>query len=292
MWAIVIPTRNSEDTIGELLESCANQPDINIDSIFVIDNFSEDRTFDIVANKQKCHPKLQIVFERLGPERSEQRNHGIRNTNSKYVAYIDSDMLLSHGLLREVEEMFNSGYDAVKVPEYIFGDGVISAARHFERLCYENTSIDSPRFFKRRVFDDVGYFKEGIPGAEDWEFDNRLYRNKSISVGFLDRKLPSNLSLGGGLVAGRYSLLHNEKSIGLINFLGKKAYYSRACHELLKDLPHDSSIRDNFKIFYRLKLLRNMFRFCRFNNAIRYLIILISLRASHYFVFVSQYRRH
>src|SRR3989344_3215998 len=81
--SIVITTRNSASTIGELLKSIKVQDYSRIE-IIVVDNKSSDGTGEIAAQYTKK------VFDK-GPERSAQRNFGARKAKGQYLFFLDSD---------------------------------------------------------------------------------------------------------------------------------------------------------------------------------------------------------
>lgn len=98
--SIIIPTRNSARTLETCLLSIQNQSYPNIE-IIVVDNFSTDGTYEI-ANKyaQKSYQK--------GPERTEQKNHGIEQASGEYVCFIDSDMELTSQVIQSCVHLFEN----------------------------------------------------------------------------------------------------------------------------------------------------------------------------------------
>ena len=65
---VVIPTRNSEKTLGDCLDSVSRQSYRNVE-IMVVDNDSSDGTREVAKRY------TDMVFT-MGPERSAQRNYG------------------------------------------------------------------------------------------------------------------------------------------------------------------------------------------------------------------------
>lgn len=262
--SLVITTRNSIRTLPMCIESIYSQ-NLNGYSfeLIVVDNFSTDGTNDYLSSLKFNNFK----FYTLGPERSEQRNFGISLSQFDIVGYIDSDMYLTSGLIKYVIDCFNSqNVDAIKVPEVIYGNGLLLNARRFERMIYSNSYIDSARFMKKSIFNLCGGFCEGIPGSEDWELDAKLIQSNA-KFAYIERKLidfnPYIHNYGN--LYHVEGFIHDESDITLSKLLEKKSYYKNADKYLLKYLEKENSPLINvFSLSYRLKLffdLKNIFKF-------------------------------
>jgi len=269
--SIVIPTKNSSKTIERLIESILNQRGIIFPfEIVIVDNFSDDSTRQLV---DKFSSAL-ISFYEFGPERSQQRNFGIEKSKYCYIGYIDSDMQLSENLLKIIYDDFEKNKsDAIKVPEIIIGKSFLNGIRRYERVLYEDSFIDSPRFIKKTVLEQLGGFKPGIPGAEDWELDSRLIslnaKTKFLRIASEYKKYKSNLYNVEGLY-------HDETDLNFATLLKKKAYYKKADIELIENLKQSSSPMLNvFSVSYRIKLLFSKCIFFRGVESWKILFIII-----------------
>src|SRR5215208_4737328 len=69
--SIVVPTKNSSNTLGMTLESISTQTYRNYE-IIIVDNHSTDATFNIA---KRYTDKIYII----GPERTAQMNFGIKS---------------------------------------------------------------------------------------------------------------------------------------------------------------------------------------------------------------------
>lgn len=82
--SVIIPTRDSEKTIGIALESIARQSYRNLD-IIVVDDYSSDRTREIVLKYAKNDPRVRYLhMPHDDPERFDKRLN--RNINAGYAA--------------------------------------------------------------------------------------------------------------------------------------------------------------------------------------------------------------
>src|SRR3972149_8425326 len=124
--SVVITTKNEEKNIENCLKSIKDQTYKNIE-IIAVDNNSKDRTKEIA--KQYTHK----IFN-CGPERSSQRNCGIKKARGKYVIYLDADMILDKEMVEEYVKKIESdkGIIALYIPEIVMGDSFWSRVRRFE----------------------------------------------------------------------------------------------------------------------------------------------------------------
>jgi glycosyltransferase involved in cell wall biosynthesis len=179
--SIIVPTKNSSNTLGMTLESISTQTYTNYE-IIIVDNHSTDATFNVA---KKYTDKIHI----MGPERTAQVNFGIKRAQGKYVYRVDSDMILEPTVLEQaVKKCENEGFDAVLI--HSSDDGGISfwgRIRKFEQDMYQQDDLNvAVRFITRAVLDKVGYFDENMVACEDYDFHNRVlaagYRVGRISA--------------------------------------------------------------------------------------------------------------
>ncbi len=171
--SIIIPTLNSEKTIGRCLKSVRDQSYSNIE-IIVIDGGSIDKTVEIANSYQANVINLNIA------NMTKQTNAGFQKANGTYIYRLDSDIVLSTNV---VEECFNlckkEGYDAVST--YWGPDPSISIwakIRKFEKDCYKyDLYRNVARFFKKDVYITLNGYNESVVAGEDYDLQNRL--NKS-----------------------------------------------------------------------------------------------------------------
>lgn len=199
--SVIVTTRNEERHIDNCLESVKKQayPRASIE-IIVVDNNSSDKTKEIALGY------TDKVYTR-GPERSAQRNFGVRQAKGKYILYLDSDMTLSPGVIKEcVDKCESGGCVALYIPERIIGEGFWIKVRDFERGFYTATCIDAVRFVRKDKFNEIGGFDETLTGPEDWDFDRRIKAE-------------------GGIDIINSPIYHNEGNFTLKEYLDKKFYY-------------------------------------------------------------------
>lgn len=99
MITAVILTKNEEDNIVDCLDTV-----MFCDQIIVIDDFSDDKTAEIVKSKQKEHPKLELFKRKLDGNFSAQRNYGIQKSSNDWILFVDADERIPKELASEIKE--------------------------------------------------------------------------------------------------------------------------------------------------------------------------------------------
>lgn len=200
---MVVPTRNSERTLQGCLRSICSQDASRLE-VIVVDNSSDDAT-QTIASDFGTH---LIV---AGPERSAQRNVGLENASGDVVLFVDSDMVLEPGLLREIQDRFrlDDSLAALVIPERSFGVGFWSHVKQFERsLSVGNTNVEAARAFRTEELRTMGGWDESLLGPEDWELTDR-YLAGDKALGHTDRWI-----------------WHDEGRLDLPTLMRKKRYYA------------------------------------------------------------------
>ena len=227
--SVIITTKNEEGNIGNCLESVLAQSYSaeNIETI-VVDNSSTDKTKEIALKY------IQKVFT-YGPERSAQKNFGIRESKGEYFLHFDADMVLSENVVKECVEKVSSDENiiALFIPEIVMGKDFFSKVRRFERSFYDGTVIDAVRFIRKDKFFEVGGFDEKLYACEDWDLEKRLKKLGKFDI----VKSP---------------LYHNEKGFSLKKYLAKKGYYSKNLDVYIEKWGKDDpDVKKQFGFYYR-----------------------------------------
>ena len=211
--SIIITTRNSGNTLGDLLDSIKKQT-YRYFEIILVDNFSSDKTME-TARKY-----TNLIFQK-GPERSAQRNLGVKKCHGKYILILDSDMLLSKNILKECVEKCechntnNIKIGGLIIPEKSFGKGCWAKAKILEREINQGRDyFEAARFFPKTVFSKVGGYDIKLTGPEDWDLPKRIQKRYQI-----DRI--------------KNYIYHNEGRPTLLGLAKRKYYYGLSVHQYL-----------------------------------------------------------
>lgn len=227
--SVVITTRNEERNIANCLESITRQsyPGDKVE-IIIVDNRSTDQT-KLVASKY-----TQKVFD-IGPERSAQRNYGLKKATGEFLMYLDADMVLSNKVIEKCVNEINHHPEitGLYVSEVVAGDSYWGRIRRFERSFYDATVIDCVRFFRSVDFRAVKGFDVSMTGPEDWDFDKKIRLRGKVSL-------------------ITEPIFHNESQFDLSKYLAKKSYYAVSFDRYINKWGRqDPDIRKQFSPYYR-----------------------------------------
>lgn len=203
MVSAIITTKNEGGVIRRLIDSVKDQSYKNIE-IILVDNNSTDNTVKIAKG-------MGVKVYNFGPERSAQRNMGVKKSSGKYLMILDADMVLQKDVVKDcVEECEkNSAIGELVIPEESIGKNFWEKVKAYERSFYNlsgDETTDAARFFTRVAFEKTGGFDERITGPEDWD-------------------LPENVKRAGFKVGRIKSKIYHYERIPSILALIKKKYY-------------------------------------------------------------------
>lgn len=178
----VVPTLNSEETIGECLSSIFAQSEKNGPfEVFLVDNGSTDRTVSIAEAKGADilkGPNLTVAA---------LRNLGASRARGEFIAFVDSDCAIGPDWLKAAIPLFDDpGVGAVGAPTSIPEDGTwVQRAWYMHRkksygrgfvpwLSTENLMV------RTDVFRNVGGFDEALVTCEDVDLCYRIRKTHGI----------------------------------------------------------------------------------------------------------------
>ncbi|OGE34556.1 hypothetical protein A3C32_04400 [Candidatus Daviesbacteria bacterium RIFCSPHIGHO2_02_FULL_41_14] len=210
--SVIVTTRNEELVIERLLKSIKHQTYKKIE-VILVDNKSTDKTKQI-ARKYTTH-----IYD-YGPERSAQRNLGLKKANGEMILFLDADMELKVDLIEKSVKLFKTKQiDAIVIPEQSVASNIWEQIKAYERFFYNRKGdpiTDAARFFKKKVLDKIGGYDTSITGPEDWDLPERV-KKSGYQIGRV-----------------RSLIYHYERIPSLVSLLRKKYYYGLGTHSYLK----------------------------------------------------------
>lgn len=228
--SVIVPTYNSSKFLEECLKSIKNQTYKNIELI-VVDNNSTDDTKEIA---EKYTDK---VFN-CGPERSAQRNYGVKQSQGEYIAIIDSDMRLSEMVIENCVKNISEdlSVQGIIIPEESFGEGFWAQCKKLERSFYVGVSwMEAARFFRKDAYIQAGGYDENMVSGEDWDLSQRV--EKFGTIGRIEN-----------------FIFHNEGKISLWKTMRKKFYYAQKFSKYLTKNQKEGKARSQTGILMRYRL--------------------------------------
>jgi len=211
--SVIVTTKNEEGSIERLLKSIKKQTYKNIE-IIVVDNNSNDKT------KEISRKYTNKVFN-FGPERSSQRNYGVRKSKGKYLLILDADMELSKSVIEECVETIKKDNEngEIVIPERSIAETYWEKVKAFERSFYNlqgDSATDAARFFSRVAFNKAGGYDETITGPEDWDLPEVISK-----LGYKTKRIKS-------------VICHYENIKSPLQVARKKYYYALKSHRYFK----------------------------------------------------------
>ncbi|MBI5049876.1 MAG: glycosyltransferase family 2 protein [Nitrospirae bacterium] len=194
MLSIVIPTYNAERFMTNLLDSIFKSEFKDFE-VVIVDDCSTDNT---VKAAQKYPVRVIEQEKNEGPAKA--RNIGVEAAKGDIIFFLDSDVIVLDGSIKEIHDYFlmnpsakcvigvcateplNKGF----VPRYM----AIFEYIHLIGTKDSKVSVFAPRCgaIKKDFFRELGGYSESYKGAdvEDFELARRINKNDCI---FLDEKI-------------------------------------------------------------------------------------------------------
>lgn len=92
--SILIPCYNSEQFLGETINSCINQSYKNIE-VVIVDDGSTDSSFSIALDFNRSYPEIVRVYKQSNSGACRARNFAFEKSTGEYIMYIDADDVMS-----------------------------------------------------------------------------------------------------------------------------------------------------------------------------------------------------
>lgn len=232
--SIITVSYNQADFIEDNIKSVIEQNYPNIEHI-IIDAGSTDGTLEILNKYDKY---LNWVSEPDNGQ-SDGLNKGFKKATGDIIGWINSDDNLSSGSLNKVANFFSENPDEVAVvgdQAIIDRDGKVlrvikSKSYDFEYLLNHARGItQNSTFFKRNIFDQIGYLDESLHYAMDRDLFIRIASIKKmpyISETLAEFRMQPNTKTSEGSHNFARETISIRKKYGgnLISPAGKNDFY-------------------------------------------------------------------
>ncbi len=165
--SIIIPSKNSERTIAECLESIASQTYRRIE-VIVVDGFSSDSTRQI-AQAGWAHVEL------LDEERSVAKNLGAKLASGEYLYFLDADCRLDPDTVALCVEIAANADGVLTRNQDIIGVSRVSRMIASRRNVLSADPLSTAlRFVRKKAFETIGGFDADLYVGEDLDFQRRF----------------------------------------------------------------------------------------------------------------------
>ncbi|MBN1232012.1 MAG: glycosyltransferase family 2 protein [Candidatus Coatesbacteria bacterium] len=206
--SVVIATYNRKDLVLEAIRSVQNQT-INDWEILLGDDGSTDGTSEMIKSLEESRLRYNWEINRGGP--SYQRNWGMKNSEGKYIAFLDSDDLWTIDKLEKqvsfmeqnneigLSHTFMMNRDNKRVIEKeAYKNGMI-----FKELFLSSNFISTSTVIMRRdILKTTGYMDETLKIAQDFDYWLRVSKDNQIML--VNESLTeyrANMGIAGDIIA-------------------------------------------------------------------------------------------
>ncbi|MEO0224660.1 MAG: glycosyltransferase family 2 protein [candidate division WOR-3 bacterium] len=190
--SVIIPVYNGKNYIKHSINSVLRQTYKDIE-IIVVDDFSNDGTYEYVLNEFKNEinlGKVKIFRNEKNMERSYSRNFGFRVSQGEYVFFLDYDDEWDFNYIEETIKNFNNFDIVYSIPRtFINKDSKVlriskrKYSKDINELVFSaQIAYPSATAFKREKFI---YFNENYNQREDWELFIRSILN-GLKINVID----------------------------------------------------------------------------------------------------------
>jgi glycosyltransferase involved in cell wall biosynthesis len=191
--SVITPSYNQAQFLEETILSILSQGYPNLEYI-IIDGGSTDNSVDIIKKYEKS---IHYWVSEKDNGQSEAINKGFKRATGDIVCWINSDDILLPDSLYKVGTYFNNNPDTDLLNGYVliidkFSKIICNFFMLRPNKWYAKRGVyyiaQQSMFWKRSVFDKIGYIKEDFHALMDKEFLIRVFE-KGLKVGYMKKIL-------------------------------------------------------------------------------------------------------
>jgi len=173
---VIVPAYNEERTIAKTLRSLLklDYPRNKL-KIFVVDDGSTDRTYEIAKRFENANRGLVKVFKKQNGGKASALNYGIKRTKSELIVSLDADSFVSRDALKRMVGYFDDPtvmavtpalkvykpkgfWRRIQAMEYLLG---VFLRKAFALLGSVHVTPGPFSAYRRKFFERYGYYDEG-----------------------------------------------------------------------------------------------------------------------------------
>ena len=209
--SIITPSFNSKKYIDATFESVVNQT-YKLWEWIIVDDCSTDGSYEYVLELSKKDSRIKVLKLKHNSGTSVARNEGLRNSNGRYISFLDSDDLLSPlylekqlSFMQKNGPIISSGYlrktDNGKTSEFYVPDSV-----DYKTILKGNPLSCLTTMYDRSIIGDQ-LFLEDLRKREDYVFWLNI-----LKMGFVAR--------GNHEILATYIIHQGSKSSNKFKLIG------------------------------------------------------------------------
>jgi glycosyltransferase involved in cell wall biosynthesis len=228
-FTIIIPSFNSEKTLQNVLDSILCQ-EFNDFEVVVVDGLSADNTLQILRENSGEDHRIRFISEK-DKGIFDAMNKGISMAKGSWLYFIGSDdSLYDKNVFRKVSNALKES-----PCDFLYGDvysdkmkGIYGGRFDEDKIMFSNICHQAI-FYKKEVFELIGFYNITYTSFADWEFNIRCFLETQLKKCYLDI-IVSYFAMGGtSMVNPDLFFLRNylfSKNLSILNAQGIKKLHS------------------------------------------------------------------
>jgi glycosyltransferase involved in cell wall biosynthesis len=197
--AIITRTKDRGVLLQRALRSVEGQTLRDFCWVLVNDGGNHRLVDEAAATARKAGIDCHVIHRANSSGMEAAANHGLRESDSKYVAIHDDDdswdpdfLAVMTGFLDANPHYLGAVCHTMKIEERIGGERIKTLRKktmnadleqvHISELFYRNLFPPVSLVYRREVLDKIGYYDESLPVLGDWDFNLRLIMEGDIAV--------------------------------------------------------------------------------------------------------------
>lgn len=177
---VVIPMHNSAQWVRDALDSLLEQGSC-LGQVICVDNNSTDNSSDVVQTWGLAHPNVRLkLIEERTPGACAARNAGLREVNTTWVQFLDSDDLLGP---QKMASQMALGQDR----DMVYGHFMFSREDHVwpswtmsadpvAGLAHGRTGQTTSNLFRTESVRAAGGWDESLSSAQEYDLMFRMFK--------------------------------------------------------------------------------------------------------------------
>lgn len=270
-FSVIIPLYNKEKFVENAVNSILQQTFSDFE-IIIVEDCSIDKSLEVVSKIQS--EKIKIIYHDKNKGLSAARNTGIKNSNAKYITFLDADDNWKPNYLAKINSLIQQFPEAklwATNYEELYPNNLILLPKN--NSAYLGNDVIIPDFFQislaqplycscslcveKSVFEKVGLYDEKITFGEDIDFNIRA--NSSYKLAYSKEALVTytmfsenqitNTSLKNKVIPDfdAYEKLRNENS-SLKKYLDFNRYVFAKYYKIRNDTLNFNKMKDGINL--------------------------------------------
>jgi glycosyltransferase involved in cell wall biosynthesis len=270
-FSVIIPLYNKEKFVENAVNSILQQTFSDFE-IIIVEDCSIDKSLEVVSKIQS--EKIKIIYHDKNKGLSAARNTGIKNSNAKYITFLDADDNWKPNYLAKINSLIQQFPEAklwATNYEELYPNNLILRPKN--NSAYLENDVIIPDFFQislaqplycscslcveKSVFEKVGLYDEKITFGEDIDFNIRA--NSSYKLAYSKEALVTytmfsenqitNTSLKNKVIPDfdAYEKLRNENS-SLKKYLDFNRYVFAKYYKIRNDTLNFNKMKDGINL--------------------------------------------